>query len=250
MQDDSYYIKEVLRGDKQAYSFIINRYSNKLYAIILRMVKNPEDARDLVQECLIKAYSQLEKYGNTRSFASWLYRLSLNHCMDQFRKKRFQLVELQEESDQSNSAVTPESQYLQKEKYEHLEKLLELLPQEDIQEPIDSQFSLNISTGEHVLIDQDAGEWILTGYSAKMADGKLKVKVTGKSGNEHVTILNWKVRGLNVDSNYTSIDENRRFELEFELTGAGDDGKTVNLDFLSIDKTVMLPEPIKVPLDK
>lgn len=131
MQDDSYYIKEVLRGDKHAYSFLINRYSNKLYAVILRMVKNPEDAKDLVLECLIKAYSQLEKYENTGSFASWLYRLSINHCMDQFRKKRFQLVELQEEPGQSNSAATPESEFLQKERYEHLEKLLELLPQED-----------------------------------------------------------------------------------------------------------------------
>lgn len=131
MQDDSYYIKEVLRGDKHAYSFIINRYSNKLYAVMLRMVKNPEDARDLVQECLIKAYSELGKYENTGSFASWLYRLSLNHCMDQFRKKRFQLVELKEESDHVNTAVTPESKYLQKERYEQLEKLLELLPHED-----------------------------------------------------------------------------------------------------------------------
>lgn len=119
-----------------------------------------------------------------------------------------------------------------------------------IQEPIDAQFSLQITTGEHVLVDQDSGEWILTGYTTNRVDGKLKVKVTGKSGNEHATNLNWKLSDQEVDSNYTPIDGNGRFELEFEMTGAEDEVQTVNLVFLSIDKTVMLPEPIKVPLDK
>ncbi|MCA1319201.1 hypothetical protein LC085_04680 [Bacillus tianshenii] len=118
-----------------------------------------------------------------------------------------------------------------------------------IQEPIDAQFSLNIASGEQVLVNQDSGEWILTGYTAKMVDGKLKVKVTGKSGNEHATNLNWELLDSDVDSNYTPIDENGRFELEFELTGTEDEVKTVNIDFLSIDKTVMLPKPITVPLN-
>lgn len=119
-----------------------------------------------------------------------------------------------------------------------------------VQEPIDAKFRLNITAGEQVLVDHDAGEWILTGYNAKMADGKLKVKITGKSGIEHATSLNWKFRNQDVDPNDVYIDENGRFELEFELTGAEDEVQTVNLDFLSIDKTVMLPESIKVPLDK
>jgi RNA polymerase sigma-70 factor (ECF subfamily) len=130
LQDDAYFIKEVLNGNKQAFAFIINRYKNKLFAIILRMVKNPEDAKDLVQECFIKIYEQLGKYVGNGSFSSWLYRVSINHCMDEFRKKKFQLVELSGEK-LEDRALTPEIVYLQKEKYKQLEELLSILPSED-----------------------------------------------------------------------------------------------------------------------
>ncbi|QFT90741.1 ECF RNA polymerase sigma factor SigW [Bacillus sp. THAF10] len=128
-QDDLYYVDSVLKGNKQAYSFIINRYKNRLYAVILRMVKNPDDAQDLVQECFIKAYEQLAKYDQKGSFPGWLYRVSVNHCMDYFRKKKLEMVEFSE--DHGGVNVTPEIAYLQKEKYMHLEKLLAHLSKED-----------------------------------------------------------------------------------------------------------------------
>ncbi len=51
------------------------------------MTKNPHDAQDLVQEAFIKVYEQLGKYDETGSFASWMYRVAINHCMDEFQEK-------------------------------------------------------------------------------------------------------------------------------------------------------------------
>ncbi|WP_417897090.1 hypothetical protein ABN702_11990 [Bacillus haimaensis] len=118
-----------------------------------------------------------------------------------------------------------------------------------VKEPMVAQFNLDIEQGTHILDDMATDEWILTGYTAKLINGVLKVKVTGKSGIEHVTTLGWKRPGQDTDTNFTSINDEGGFELEFEMTGATDSVQTVTIDFLSIDKTVLLPEPMKVPLD-
>ncbi|MGD6778553.1 RNA polymerase sigma factor [Sutcliffiella horikoshii] len=128
-QDDLYFVEQVLAGNKQAFAFIINRYKNRIFAIVLRMVNNPEDAKDLVQECFIKVYGQLDKYDQKGTFASWLYRVSVNHCMDTFRKKKVETVEYSDET--GGGSLTPEVVYLQKEKYRQLENLLATLKKED-----------------------------------------------------------------------------------------------------------------------
>ncbi len=89
MEEEQLWIQQVLAGDKQAYAHIINKYKNQLYATILRMTKNPQDAQDLVQEAFIKVYQQLDKYDEKGSFSSWMYRVAINHCMDELRKKRY-----------------------------------------------------------------------------------------------------------------------------------------------------------------
>ncbi|MGD6833666.1 zf-HC2 domain-containing protein [Sutcliffiella halmapala] len=118
-----------------------------------------------------------------------------------------------------------------------------------VKEPVDAQFTLDIQQGTHILDDKSTDEWILTGYTAKLVDGKLKVKVTGKRGIEHATTLGWKRTGQDTETIYASINDEGGFELEFEMPGAEKGVQTVTIDFLSIDKTVLLPEPINVPLD-
>lgn len=129
MQEEHRWIQEVLAGDKQAYAHIINKYKNPLYATILRMTRNPHDAQDLVQEAFIKVYQQLEKYNRTGSFSSWLYRVAVNHCMDEFRKKRFQQSEIEEEMVVNTNH--PEVIFLKKEKNRQLERLIATLPEDE-----------------------------------------------------------------------------------------------------------------------
>lgn len=130
MQEEVQWIQKILAGDKQAYSQIINKYKNPLFATILRMTKNPHDAQDLVQEAFIKVYNQLDKYNDQGSFSSWFYRVAINHCMDEFRKKRYQQVELNESSI-GNTPNYPEVTFLKKEENRQVELLLATLPEDE-----------------------------------------------------------------------------------------------------------------------
>jgi RNA polymerase sigma-70 factor (ECF subfamily) len=131
MADEHQWVQEVLSGNKQAYAHIINKYKNQLYATILRMTKNPEDAQDLVQEAFIKVYNQLRRFDGKGSFSSWMYRVAINHCMDEFRKKRYQMKQIEVNEDKIINPNHPEIIFLKKEKSRQLERLIGTLPEDE-----------------------------------------------------------------------------------------------------------------------
>ncbi|ALC85455.1 MULTISPECIES: RNA polymerase sigma factor [Bacillaceae] len=131
MEEELQWIQEVLTGNKQAYTHIINKYKNLLYATILRMTKNPQIAQDLVQESFIKVYHQLGKYDNKGSFSSWIYRVTINHCMDEFRKKSYQMKQVEIDEERVVDSIHPEVILLKKEKSRQLERLISTLPEDE-----------------------------------------------------------------------------------------------------------------------
>lgn len=131
MQEETQWVQEVLAGNKQSYAQIINKYKNPLYATILRMTKNPHDAQDLVQEAFIKVYQQLGKYDETGSFSGWLYRVTINHCMDEFRKKRYKMKQVEIDEGTMVSADTPELIFFKNEESRRLECLIATLPEDE-----------------------------------------------------------------------------------------------------------------------
>ncbi|MBB4825225.1 RNA polymerase sigma-70 factor (ECF subfamily) [Sporosarcina luteola] len=128
MEEEQLWIRQVLAGDKQAFANIINKYKNPLYATILRMTKNPQDAQDLVQDAFIKVYRNLHKYDGSGPFSGWLYRVAINHCMDEFRKKRYSTVQVQMDEEKIVNPTHPEIVFLKKEKSRQLERLISTLP--------------------------------------------------------------------------------------------------------------------------
>lgn len=131
MEQEQLWIQQVLAGDKQAYAHIIDNYKNQLYATILRMTKNPQDAQDLVQDAFIKVYRNLEKYDASGSFSSWLYRVAINHCMDEFRKKRYSMTQIEIDEERVVEPNHPELVFLKKEKSRQLERLIGTLPEDE-----------------------------------------------------------------------------------------------------------------------
>ena len=131
MEEERQWTEEVLSGNKQAYAKIINKYKNPLYATILRMTGNQQDAVDLVQESFIKIYRQLGKFDGKGSFSSWMYRVAINHCMDEFRKKRFKMEQVEIREDDVKDFHHPEVIFLKKEKNRQLEKLIGGLPEDE-----------------------------------------------------------------------------------------------------------------------
>jgi RNA polymerase sigma-70 factor (ECF subfamily) len=88
LSDDALCVAECLRGDTAAFGRIVNRHQRVLYSVALRMVGNPEDARDATQNAFIRAYQRLHTYDPGRKFFSWMYRIVVNECLNLRRGRR------------------------------------------------------------------------------------------------------------------------------------------------------------------
>jgi RNA polymerase sigma-70 factor (ECF subfamily) len=86
--DDATAARECLAGNGQAFTRLVERYERPVYNVALRMLRNPEDARDVSQTVFLKAYQGLEKYDPQYKFYSWIYRIAINEALDMLRLRR------------------------------------------------------------------------------------------------------------------------------------------------------------------
>ena len=75
-------------GDWDAYEPIVRAYEHRVYGMALGLVRNPEDARDLTQDVLVRAFEALELYDPDRPFLGWLLGICRNMCIDFLRRRR------------------------------------------------------------------------------------------------------------------------------------------------------------------
>jgi RNA polymerase sigma-70 factor (ECF subfamily) len=85
---DNELVARVLQGDKNAFRPIVERYQNRLYAMVVGMVRDEAEAKDLVQNAFIKAYQNLDSFRIDSAFYTWLYRIAMNLAIDSCRKRR------------------------------------------------------------------------------------------------------------------------------------------------------------------
>lgn len=84
---DGQLVTLALNGDKRAFPVLMARYEGVLSGLVLRRVRSPEDAADLVQDTLLSAWSALQTYPAQRPFQVWLVHIALNKCRDWGRKR-------------------------------------------------------------------------------------------------------------------------------------------------------------------
>jgi len=90
-EDDATAIRRCLEGDTAAFELLIAHHERVLYRVALRMLGNPEDARDATQTAFVKAYEQLHRFDPAHRFFSWIYRILSNECLNQRRARRPQV---------------------------------------------------------------------------------------------------------------------------------------------------------------
>lgn len=98
--DDDRLIAECLQGRPAAFGPLVERYQDRLFNSVLRLVSDPEDARDVVQEAFLSAYQALRSFKGDSLFFTWLYRIAVNTAIS-FRRKRKAVLRLYEDDDQS-----------------------------------------------------------------------------------------------------------------------------------------------------
>ena len=75
---DRLLVERVQAGDKQAFGLLVTRYQRKLARLIGRMVRDPAEVEDIVQDTFIRAYRALPGFRNDSAFYTWLYRIGVN----------------------------------------------------------------------------------------------------------------------------------------------------------------------------
>jgi RNA polymerase sigma-70 factor, ECF subfamily len=86
-------------GDASAYQVLVERYYRKIYNLALRLVRQQEDAEDVLQETFVAAYKALPKFKGDSAFGTWLYRIATNFGLMKLRGKKPVFVSLDDSRD-------------------------------------------------------------------------------------------------------------------------------------------------------
>jgi RNA polymerase sigma-70 factor (ECF subfamily) len=145
------------RGDNKAFQTLLKKYRKSVYYMLLKMVKNPDDAEDLTQEAFAKAFNSIDKFDSTFAFSTWLFRIATNNCIDFIRKKRVQTVSIDApvEGDDGSSMRfdvrdenhDPNEAMLRSQRRHYLQLALERLP-EKYRELVDLRYFQELSYEE------------------------------------------------------------------------------------------------------
>jgi len=100
-------VKHAIKGDEKAYAELLDRYRDAIYYMLLKMVNNKSDAEDLTIEAFGKAFKNIAQYTPNYAFSTWLFKIATNNCIDFIRKKKANLVSLDQTSDEQESIGNP-----------------------------------------------------------------------------------------------------------------------------------------------
>jgi RNA polymerase sigma-70 factor (ECF subfamily) len=82
---DAWLVELARRGDHEAFAILVRRYERKLICVLARLVREPEQARDLAQETFWRVYTRLDRFDTARRFGPWLFRVGVNLGLDWLR---------------------------------------------------------------------------------------------------------------------------------------------------------------------
>lgn len=139
---DEILVEKARAGDFQAFESLVNRYEGKVYRLSMRMLRNPQDAEDALQETFLQVYRGLKNFAGRSSFSTWLFRLATNVCLMKIRHRGTEPAQilpweeyLPQHEDGQHPPIQdwpdlPEEILLSKESREKMMEALEKLPPE------------------------------------------------------------------------------------------------------------------------
>jgi RNA polymerase sigma-70 factor (ECF subfamily) len=94
-------------GDSAAFDFLYQLHSRRVYALCLRMVNNPADAEDLMQEAFLQLFRKIATFRGESAFSTWLHRMTVNVVLMRLRKKSLPTDSLEETLDPDAENSSP-----------------------------------------------------------------------------------------------------------------------------------------------
>jgi RNA polymerase sigma factor (sigma-70 family) len=124
-------IESVKRGNTADFSLLVDRYKDKGFSLLRRMLKNEMDAEEVLQDCFMKAYQSLNLFRQESKFSTWFYRIVYNTALSflagKRRKREKELYSIDEELEleKDDNYIYAETENLM----QYLNKLIEKLPE-------------------------------------------------------------------------------------------------------------------------
>ena len=136
--EDFKLIDMAVDGDEKAYAKLLARYKRPVYHMILKMVRNVDDAEDLTIESFAKAFKSLHRFKKDFTFSTWLFRIATNNTIDFIRKKRLNTLSISntytDDDGQSVSievedgSLNPQEEAIKAQKEELIQVFVDMLP--------------------------------------------------------------------------------------------------------------------------
>jgi len=86
--DDRHLVEAALAGDKHAFGCLVERYQDRVFNTLVRVLGSRDDARDVVQDAFVQAFVKLDSFRGDAKFYTWLYRIAMNLALSQRRRRR------------------------------------------------------------------------------------------------------------------------------------------------------------------
>lgn len=97
-------LRKAQDGDVESFEQLIKEHQQFIYNIALKYMKDPDDAKDIAQEALIKIYKSIENFKMNSKFSTWIYTIVVNTCKDELRSQKKDFVSMND-SDENNELI-------------------------------------------------------------------------------------------------------------------------------------------------
>ena len=94
-------------GDAAAFEFLYHLHGRRVYALCLRMLNNPSDAEDLMQEAFLQLFRKIGTFRGESAFSTWLHRMTVNVVLMRLRKKTLPAASLEETTEPDEETGGP-----------------------------------------------------------------------------------------------------------------------------------------------
>lgn len=132
--NDQHYINQVIEGNTNAFSVLVNQYKDLVFTLSYKMLKNKEEAEEVSQDTFIKVFNSLNKFKGESKFSTWIYKITYNTCLDRLKKskKENSVFYLEDFNEQQIKVIESIIENIdEKERNQKIQECLQLLPSEE-----------------------------------------------------------------------------------------------------------------------
>ncbi|MDO4618122.1 MAG: sigma-70 family RNA polymerase sigma factor [Clostridia bacterium] len=106
---DNELVAKIKKGDMHAFSALVKAYESKVINISYSLLSSREDALDAAQEIFVKIYRNIDSFRGDSTVSTWIYRITKNVCCDYLRKRKSNVISLDEEDEDKKIEIPDET---------------------------------------------------------------------------------------------------------------------------------------------